>query len=97
MESLDDCAHQCQPLAHRQAHCPPPGAGFERRSRPHDHTLDYGDQWLAGGATALLAVPSVIVPEETNVLLNPRHADAIHLTAQIVRPFEFDLRLSSAS
>ena len=32
-----------------------------------------GDQWLQSGATALFRVPSVIVPETWNVLINPRH------------------------
>jgi len=35
-----------------------------------------GDEWLAGNNSALLRVPSVIVPETFNVLLNPRHPDA---------------------
>ncbi len=36
-------------------------------------TLDFGDQWLKSGSSALLQVPSAIVPEEFNVLINPRH------------------------
>ena len=36
-------------------------------------SLDFGDQWLRSGASALLQVPSAIVPEEYNVLINPRH------------------------
>jgi RES domain-containing protein len=35
-----------------------------------------GDGWVASGATALLLVPSVIVPDEYNVLINPQHEDA---------------------
>ena len=38
-------------------------------------------------------VPSVIVPEEYNVLLNPRHADAAKLNATAVRPWTYDARL----
>src|SRR5574337_1078903 len=34
-------------------------------------TRTIGDEWLAARATALLRVPSVIVPETHNVLLNP--------------------------
>ena len=35
-----------------------------------------GDDWLAGGETLLLRVPSVVVPVGWNYLLNPAHADA---------------------
>ena len=35
-----------------------------------------GDGWLASGSSALLSVPSAIVPETFNVLLNPAHQDA---------------------
>ncbi len=36
-------------------------------------SLDLGDEWLAGVASPLLVVPSAIVPEENNVLVNPAH------------------------
>lgn len=39
-------------------------------------TRSIGDAWLATGSTALLTVPSAIVPETLNVLLNPAHQDA---------------------
>jgi len=55
-------------------------------------SLDIGDAWLVGGASALLAVPSVIVPEEHNLLINPRHPDAARLRAVKVRPWFFDAR-----
>jgi hypothetical protein len=35
-------------------------------------------------------VPSVIVPEERAVLINPLHAQANHITARIERAFEYD-------
>lgn len=56
-------------------------------------SLDIGDAWLAGGASALLEVPSVIVVEESNVLINPQHAAAARLTSRKVRPWFFDERL----
>lgn len=55
-------------------------------------SLDIGDAWLASGASVLLAVPSVIVPEEFNLLINPRHPDASRLRAVKVRPWFFDAR-----
>ena len=51
-----------------------------------------GDHWSAAGKTALLVVPSVIVPDECNVLLNPRHRDAAAITASTVRRWHYDPR-----
>lgn len=52
-----------------------------------------GDDWLRGGASALLCVPCAIVPSASNYLLNPAHADATRLSiAEIVRA-PFDPRL----
>ncbi|WP_317615667.1 RES family NAD+ phosphorylase [Trinickia symbiotica] len=38
-----------------------------------------GQKWVASSASALYKVPSVIVPQERNVLINPRHPDAAKL------------------
>lgn len=61
--------------------------------RNEDWSRKTGDQWLAGISSCLLAVPSVILPEETNYVFNPAHpaAAAIHLIRE--RPFSFDSRL----
>ena len=42
-----------------------------------------GAAWLNSGRTALLAVPSVIINEEDNVLINPAHADSRPHTALV--------------
>ena len=39
-------------------------------------TRAIGDTWLTRATTPLLAVPSAVVPETSNVLLNPAHPDA---------------------
>ena len=57
-------------------------------------SLDIGDAWLRTASSALLVVPSVIVPEECNVLINPLHADAAGLRAAKLRPWVYDLRLA---
>ena len=46
---------------------------------------EQGDEWLGSGRTALLEVPSVILPRSRNFLLNPLHADAklIHVEETI--------------
>ena len=52
-----------------------------------------GDAWLKDGTSAVLEVPNVIIPEESNYLLNPRHADFESIEIGKPQPFEFDLRL----
>jgi len=56
-------------------------------------SVQAGDAWLAGGASALMAVPSIIVPEEFNVLINPLHPDTRHLKASMLRRWRYDPRL----
>jgi RES domain-containing protein len=34
-----------------------------------------GDDWVEGETTPVLRVPSVVVPEESNFVLNPRHPE----------------------
>lgn len=38
-----------------------------------------GDQWLQSSRTALLRVPSVVVPATWNALINPRHPDSAQI------------------
>lgn len=49
-----------------------------------------GTDWLRGMSTAILEVPSVIVPEESIALINPLHPGARTLTAGVVRSFEYN-------
>lgn len=56
-------------------------------------SLDWGTRWAQEGRSALAEVPSVIVPEEANLLLNPLHADADRISVRKVRPWRYDLRL----
>ncbi len=52
-----------------------------------------GDAWLRSARTAILSVPSAVVPAERNYVLNPRHADFGRMKAQPPEPFSFDARL----
>ncbi|MFK7888609.1 MAG: RES family NAD+ phosphorylase [Gammaproteobacteria bacterium] len=56
-----------------------------------------GDEWLIAGDTALLAVPSALVPMEQNVIINPTHPDFAKLS--IAKPFDLplDKRLFSSA
>ena len=52
-----------------------------------------GDEWLRSGRSALVRVPSVVVPATWNVLLNPQHTESAQ--ARIVRTHQhrIDARL----
>ena len=52
-------------------------------------TVKAGSAWLTSRESALLLVPSVIVPEESCVLINPAHADSAKITAKVLRRFEY--------
>jgi RES domain-containing protein len=52
-----------------------------------------GSAWLSSVRTALLLVPSVIIAEEDNVLINSAHPVAKRITATKVRRFVFDHRV----
>lgn len=56
-------------------------------------SLDAGDRWLKAGSHALYQVPSVIVPEEANVLMSPSHPDASRIRATKVRRWLYDGRI----
>ena len=56
-------------------------------------TLDFGDAWLASRRSLLLIVPSVIVPQETNILINPRHPDAGQIKIIKTTKFVYDGRI----
>ena len=56
-------------------------------------STQFGDKWLVAGKSALLCLPSVIVPEDTNVLINPAHIDANHITVKVHRQLLYDPRL----
>ncbi len=56
-------------------------------------TRAIGDAWLRQGRAALLSVPSAIVPNSRNWLINPTHRDAARLAIVGVAKFPFDMRL----
>ena len=56
-------------------------------------TRTIGDRWLSAQRSLALAVPSVVLPESTNVLLNPMHQRANELRVVDQQPFRFDVRL----
>ncbi len=53
----------------------------------------YGDRWIRSGSTLGLIVPSVIVPHENNLLINPVHPGIRDIKIHRPEPFGFDARL----
>lgn len=62
-----------------------------RQNETASRTL--GDEWLSRAQTALLEVPSVILPETMNILLNPLHPDATRISVLWHEAYPFDQRL----
>lgn len=56
-------------------------------------TRPLGDRWLRQGRRLALAVPSVIVPEEFNYVVNPAHPRFLTLRPSAPGAFRFDNRL----
>ena len=56
-------------------------------------SIEFGTIWARSGSSALLVVPSVIVPEECNVLINPAHADVARIAVVKQRRWLYDPRL----
>ncbi len=75
--------------------------GIDRRALPAQWRQDpspaelaaIGDKWVAQARSAVLAVPSAIVDDETNFLLNPAHPRFADIEIGEPSDFEFDRRL----
>jgi len=59
-------------------------------------SVQFGTAWVRAGHSAVLVVPSVMVPEEGNVLVNPGHADGVGIAAVKQRRWLYDPRLGRA-
>jgi hypothetical protein len=56
-------------------------------------SLNWGTQWLRSCKSLVAEVPSIVVPDEFNVLINPSHPGAAKLIAKEVRRWNCDARL----
>ena len=54
---------------------------------------DLGADWLRRQERAVLRVPSAVIPEENNYLINPAHSDLRRIAPVGVLPFSMDTRL----
>jgi RES domain-containing protein len=60
---------------------------------PAPEVQQLGMEWLTSGRSAVLAVPSAIIPTEMNYLLNPEHDDFRSIELGVPHPFSLDGRL----
>lgn len=70
--------------------------GNWRDPEPPEALRELGDRWLARAEYAVLRVPSALVPEEPNILLNPAHPDFERITKSAAVDFLLDRRLARA-
>lgn len=63
---------------------------FKGQSR----TKFIGDTWVRSRKSCVMKVPSAIIPEESNYLLNPNHSDFNQLSIIKTEDFLFDQRFS---
>ncbi len=54
---------------------------------------DIGTAWASKASTAILAVPSAVIPEERNYLLNPAHRHFKRIRLRKPAAFRFDPRM----
>ncbi len=67
--------------------------GSWRESPPSEATQAAGTAWTKRASSAVLRVPSILVPGEYNLLLNPQHSQFRRLRISKPEPFDFDGRL----
>lgn len=68
--------------------------GRWRASPPPPALQTLGDDWVRSRRSAVLAVPSVVVPWETNYLLNPEHPRFAEVATEAPQRFDLDARLA---
>lgn len=68
-----------------------------REPASREHLRGIGADWINSGSSAVLAVPSAVIPSETNYLLNPLHPSFSELKIGDVQEFVTDLRLPGKS
>lgn len=56
-------------------------------------TIMLGSEWLTEGRTPVLIVPSTLISQEYNYLLNPLHERFKQIKLQDINPFRYDERL----
>lgn len=74
--------------------CGVSGLPLEWRASPATaSTIAIGDRWVRETRSAVLAVPSAIIPAAKNFLINPAHPDFRRIRIHKPGPFDFDPRM----
>ena len=60
---------------------------------PPPSTQQIGNLWVREARSAVLALPSIIIPSESNFLINPNHPDFNKIFIGKPEPFVFNSRL----
>ena len=62
--------------------------------KDHPYTQQLGDSWLKSNRSVAMLVPSAIIGDEQNCIINPSHPDfSAQWVDPVLKPFEFDARL----
>ena len=70
------------------------GLPSDWKSVPHAHSTQLiGDQFILESNSAVLKVPSVVVQDEFNYLINPVFIKTNAIIVKDIQPFDFDVRL----
>ena len=64
-----------------------------RRHPPPRELAQIGGDWVLSVRSLLLKVPSAVVPDEFNILINPAHQDIGKVRVTQTHPYTFDERL----
>jgi RES domain-containing protein len=55
---------------------------------------ELGTRWLKERASAVMRVPSVVIPRECNYMINPEHPEFFKIEVGLPLEFQFDVRLA---
>jgi RES domain-containing protein len=96
MSRLTELVYVVAALGEEAVHAPPTDAlptGWDRRP-PGGASRAFGDRWLRNRTSVALRVPSVVVPDGWNYVINPAHPAFVdHLSHEEPTPLELDPRI----
>ncbi len=96
LAALEMLIHLTSPLSRRKPYClveaQIPADAIIEAPRTHEPSMT-GARWISSGKSLVLRVPSALVPQEPNYLLNPSHPQMHRIRIGKPVDFEFDPRL----
>jgi len=57
-------------------------------------SINKGEAWCKALSSAILVVPSIVIPHEFNVVINPLHKDTARIKSKKIEKFVYDTRLT---